>query len=123
MRKEASVNWRGSIETPGQQDSGEVQDLGEAQSQSQEDSRGQDGTKEQDQCCVQGNLERLCLESVWLRPRVSGLQLQLFWGALETETVSGLFGDRFFLLLLLLGAFQGIEMRRVFVYLFFSLSI
>lgn len=73
-----------------------MQDSGEAQSQSQEDSRGQDGTKEQDQCCVQGNLELLCLESVWLRPRVSGLQLQLFGGALETETVSGLFGDRLF---------------------------
>lgn len=43
----------------------------------------------------QGNLELLCLESV-LRPRVSGLQLQLFWGALETETVSGLLGDRLF---------------------------
>lgn len=48
------------------------------------------------QCRVQGNLELLCLESVWLRPRVSGLQLQLFWEALETETASGLLGDRLF---------------------------
>lgn len=73
-----------------------MQDSGEAQSQSQEDSRGQDGTKEQGTSAVSRVTLNFYVWSLWLRPRVSGLQLQLFWGALETETVSGLFGERLF---------------------------
>lgn len=97
MREEASVNWRGSFRntwTAGLRRGaglrwGTVSVSGGFQGSGWNQGAGH-------QCCVQGSLELLCLESVWLRPRVSGLQLQLFWGALETETVSGLFGDRLF---------------------------